>query len=138
MRHSKTEKANTHKAHRDDRGEKIPGGRARRDRNRGCDEESWPYRGRLYKHIKSREALVAEGIGRPWNFGNVRWTPRPPAALRSPTSRSSIGILNETRPDHPGVGCAVGALARDLARTSKRTRAVVTKRFETTWGYSRL
>jgi len=47
------------------------------------------------------------------------------AALRSPLVD---GYLNETNSDHPGVGCAVSALAADLARTSKRTRAVVTQK----------
>ena len=46
-------------------------------------------------------------------------------ALRSPLVD---GYLNETNGDHPGVGCAVSALAADLARTSKRTRAVVTQK----------
>ncbi len=43
------------------------------------------------------------------------------AALRSPLVD---GYLNETHCHHPGVGCAVSALAPDLART----RAVVTQK----------
>jgi hypothetical protein len=35
--------------------------------------------------------------------------------------------LSEAHRDHPGTGCPVGALAGDIARSDKRTRAVVTK-----------
>jgi TetR/AcrR family transcriptional regulator, transcriptional repressor for nem operon len=35
--------------------------------------------------------------------------------------------LSETHRNHPGTGCPVGALAGDVARSDKRTRAVLTK-----------
>jgi TetR/AcrR family transcriptional repressor of nem operon len=35
--------------------------------------------------------------------------------------------LSEAHRDHPGTGCPVGALVGDIARSDKRTRAVVTK-----------
>jgi TetR/AcrR family transcriptional regulator, transcriptional repressor for nem operon len=35
--------------------------------------------------------------------------------------------LSETHRSHPGTGCPVGALAGDVARSDKRTRAVLTK-----------
>jgi hypothetical protein len=41
------------------------------------------------------------------------------------TYESLVEYLNETHRDHPGVGCAVGALAPDLAPTSKRARGTL-------------
>jgi hypothetical protein len=35
--------------------------------------------------------------------------------------------LSEAHRNHPGTGCAVSALAGDIARSDKRTRAVVTR-----------
>ena len=35
--------------------------------------------------------------------------------------------LSKTHRNHPGTGCPVGALAGDIARSDKRTRAVVTR-----------
>jgi TetR/AcrR family transcriptional repressor of nem operon len=35
--------------------------------------------------------------------------------------------LSEAHRNHPGTGCPVGALAGDIARSDKRTRAVVTR-----------
>ena len=37
------------------------------------------------------------------------------------------GYLSEAHRDHPGTGCAVSALAGDIARSDKRTRGVVTR-----------
>jgi TetR/AcrR family transcriptional repressor of nem operon len=36
--------------------------------------------------------------------------------------------LSEAHCNHPGMGCPVGALAGDLARSDKRTRAVATRK----------
>jgi len=36
--------------------------------------------------------------------------------------------LSEAHRNHPGTGCPVGALAGDLARSDKRTRALVSKK----------
>ena len=37
------------------------------------------------------------------------------------------GYLSEAHRDHPGTGCAVSALAGDIARSDKQTRAVFTR-----------
>ena len=84
--------------------------------------------GGFYKHFKSRDALVAEAVGSALEL----WQRQVDSAATGgpPVTYESLvdGYLNETHRDHPGVGCAVGALAPDLARTSKRTRAVVTQK----------
>jgi TetR/AcrR family transcriptional repressor of nem operon len=36
--------------------------------------------------------------------------------------------LSETHRDHPGVGCPLGALAGDFARSDKRTRVLVSRK----------
>jgi len=36
--------------------------------------------------------------------------------------------LSEAHRDHPGAGCAVGALAGDFGRSDKRTRALVSRK----------
>jgi TetR/AcrR family transcriptional regulator, transcriptional repressor for nem operon len=52
---------------------------------------------------------------------------------QSPRSRLEFAgghhdaYLSETHRNHPGTGCLVGALAGDVARSDKRTRAVLTK-----------
>jgi TetR/AcrR family transcriptional repressor of nem operon len=128
MRHSKTEKANTHK-----RIVTIASKKFRKEGLAGIGiadlmKEAGLTVGGFYKHFKSRDALVTEAIGSAleiWKEWLVKFhSGGPPVTYESLVD----GYLNETHRDHPGVGCAVGALAPDLARTSKRTRAVVTQK----------
>ena len=84
--------------------QEIPRGRPRRDRNRGPDEGSWPYRGRaFYKHLKSRDALVAEAIGSALEM----WKDRiDAAAAGSPRITSETPVddhLSEAHRNHPGI-----------------------------------
>jgi len=123
MRHSKTEKANTHK--------RIVAVAAKKFREEGLTgigiadlmKEAGLTVGGFYKHFKSRDALVAEAVGSALEL----WQRQVDSAASGgpPVTYESLvdGYLNETHRDHPGVGCAVGVLAPDLARTSKRTRA---------------
>ena len=128
MRHSKTEKANTH--------QRVVAVAAKKFREEGLTgigiadlmKEAGLTVGGFYKHFKSRDALVAEAVGSALEL----WQRQVDSAASGgpPVTYESLvdGYLNETHRDHPGVGCAVGALAPDLARTSKRTRAVVTQK----------
>jgi TetR/AcrR family transcriptional regulator, transcriptional repressor for nem operon len=127
MRYSKAEKANTHK--------RIVAIAAKKFREEGLAgigiadlmKEAGLTVGGFYKHFKSRDALVAEAIGSALEL----WKDRIDAAAGGPrvTYESLVDdYLSEAHRDHPGMGCPVGALAGDLARSDKRTRAVATRK----------
>jgi TetR/AcrR family transcriptional repressor of nem operon len=102
MRHSKAEKAKTH--------ERIVAIASKRFREKGLAgigiadlmKEAGLTVGGFYKHFDSRDALVAEAVGDEY--------------------------LSEAHRNHPGTGCPVSALAGDLARSDKRTRALVSRK----------
>jgi TetR/AcrR family transcriptional repressor of nem operon len=126
MRHSKTEKANTHK--------RIVAVAAKKFREEGLAgigiadlmKEAGLTVGGFYKHFKSREALVAEAVGCALEL----WKRQVDAAASGGpevTYESLVDeYLSEAHRNHPGTGCPIGALAGDLARSDKRTRAVAT------------
>jgi TetR/AcrR family transcriptional repressor of nem operon len=125
MRHSKTEKANTH--------ERIVALAARKFREEGLAgigiadlmKEAGLTVGGFYKHFKSRDALVAEAIGSALDV----WKDRIDAAAAGgpPVTYEALvdDYLSEAHRNYPGIGCPVSALAGDLARSDKRTRALV-------------
>jgi TetR/AcrR family transcriptional repressor of nem operon len=79
--------------------------------------------GGFSKHFKSRDDLVAEWVGSALGF----WKRQVDAAALGgpPVTYESLvdDYLSETHRNHPGAGCPVGALAGDIARSDKRTRA---------------
>ena len=83
--------------------------------------------GGFYKHFDSRDALVAEAVSSA--FGG--WKRRVDAAASGgpPVSYEKLidEYLNEAHRDDPGAGCAFSALAGEIARTDKRTRALATE-----------
>ena len=83
--------------------------------------------GGFYKHFNSRDDLVAEAVGSALGV----WKHQVDAAASDgpPVTYESLvdEYLSETHRNHPGTGCPVGALAGDIARSDKRTRAVVTR-----------
>jgi TetR/AcrR family transcriptional repressor of nem operon len=90
--------------------------------------EAGPTVGGFYKHFSSRDALVAEAVG-----GALELWKRQvdAAALGGPpvTYESLVDeYLSEAHLNHPGMGCPIGALAGDLARSDKRTRALVSQK----------
>jgi TetR/AcrR family transcriptional repressor of nem operon len=127
MRHSKAEKAKTHK--------RIIAIASKRFREQGLAgigiaelmEEAGLTVGGFYKHFKSRDDLVAESVGSALGF----WKRQVDAAASGgpPLTYESLvdDYLSKTHRNHPGTGCPVGALAGDIARSDKRTRAVVTR-----------
>jgi TetR/AcrR family transcriptional repressor of nem operon len=127
MRHSKVEKAKTHK--------RIVAIASKRFREEGLAgigiadlmKEAGLTVGGFYKHFSSRDALVAEAVGSAlgqWNRKmDVAAAGGPPVTYKSLVS----DYLSEAHRNHPGTGCPVGALAGDIARSDKRTRAVVTR-----------
>src|SRR5882724_1177605 len=127
MRHSKAEKAKTHK--------RIVAIASKRFREKGLAgigiadlmKEAGLTVGGFYKHFKSRDELVVEAVGSALGV----WKQQVYAAAAggpTVTYQSLIDdYLSEAHRNHPGTGCPVSALAGDIARSDKRTRAVVTR-----------
>ena len=127
MRHSNAEKAKTHK--------RIVAIASKRFREEGLAgigiadlmKEAGLTVGGFYKHFKSRDALVAEAVGSALEI----WKRQVDAAASGgpPVTYESLvdNYLSKAHRDHPGAGCPVGALAGDIARSDKQTRALVTR-----------
>jgi len=83
--------------------------------------------GGFYKHFVSRDHLVAEAVNSA--FGG--WKRRVEAARSSgpPVSYEKLidEYLNEAHRNNPGTGCAFSALAPEIARSDKRTRAITSE-----------
>lgn len=128
MRHSKTEKAKTH--------ERIVTIAAKKFREEGLAgigiadlmKEAGLTVGGFYKHFKSRDALVAEAVGSALELWKDRIDAVAAGGPRLTYESLVDDYLSEAHRDHPGMGCPVGALAGDLARSDKRTRAVATRK----------
>jgi TetR/AcrR family transcriptional regulator, transcriptional repressor for nem operon len=127
MGHSKAEKAKTHK-----RIVSIAAKRFREDGLAGIGiaelmKEAGLTVGGFYKHFKSRDALVAEALSSALEM----WKGQVEAAASGgpPVTYESLvdDYLSEAHRNHPGTGCPVSALAGEIARSDKRTRAVVTR-----------
>jgi TetR/AcrR family transcriptional regulator, transcriptional repressor for nem operon len=128
MRHSKTEKAKTHK--------RIVAIASKRFREEGLSgigiaelmKEAGLTVGGFYKHFHSRDDLVAEAIDSaqgPWK------RPMDAAAAGGPpvTYDSLVDdYLTEAHCNHSGTGCPLSALAADIGRSDKRTRALATEK----------
>src|SRR5713101_9725305 len=127
MGHSKAAKAATHK-----RIVQIASKRLREDGLAGVGiaalmKEAGLTVGGFYKHFDSRDDLVAEAVS--CAFGG--WKRRVDAAASGGPSVSLAKLidsyLNEAHRDNPGTGCAFSALAPEIARSDKRTRAVTSE-----------
>jgi TetR/AcrR family transcriptional repressor of nem operon len=128
MRHSKAEKAKTH--------ERIVAIASKRFREEGLAgigiadlmKDAGLTVGGFYKHFNSRDALVAEAVGSALEL----WKRQVDAAASGgpPVTYESLvdEYLSEAHRNHPGTGCPVSALAGDLARTDRRTRALVSRK----------
>jgi TetR/AcrR family transcriptional repressor of nem operon len=131
MGHSKAEKAKTH--------QRIVAKAAKRFREEGLEgigiaelmKEAGLTVGGFYKHFKSRDALVAEAVSSA--FGT--WKRQVDAAESGGPSISYAKLvddyLNEAHRDNPGTGCAISALAEEIARSDKRTRALASEEIRT-------
>jgi TetR/AcrR family transcriptional repressor of nem operon len=128
MRHSKTEKANTHKrivtiASKKFREEGLAGiGIADLMKEAGLTV------GGFYKHFKSRDALVAEAIGSALEIWKDRIDAAAAGGPRITYDSLVDDYLSEAHRNYPGRGCPVSALAGDLARSDKRTRTLVSRK----------
>jgi TetR/AcrR family transcriptional regulator, transcriptional repressor for nem operon len=118
MGHSRAEKAETHK--------RIVGIASKRFRENGLAgigvadvmKEAGLTVGGFYKHFESRDDLVAEALGTA--FGRSK--------PESTYAKLVNDYLSEWHRDDPGAGCAIGALAGEIARSDERTRALATEK----------
>jgi TetR/AcrR family transcriptional repressor of nem operon len=87
--------------------------------------------GGFYKHFDSREDLVVEALRSA--LGSLRRQAKAAASGGSPLIYANVvdNYLSEAHRDHPGTGCPVGALAGEIARGGKRTRALLTEEIRT-------
>jgi TetR/AcrR family transcriptional regulator, transcriptional repressor for nem operon len=127
MGHSGAEKAKTH--------ERIVALASKRFREKGLEgigiaelmKPTGLTVGGFYKHFGSRDDLVGQALGSavgPWKgLVDAAASGGPPVTYDSLVD----ACLSETHRNHPGTGGPVGALAGDVARSNKRTRAVLTK-----------
>ena len=124
MGHSKAQKTRTHK--------RIVSIASKRFREKGLAgfgiaelmKEAGLTVGGFYKHFDSRDDLVAEAVSSA--FGG--WKRRVDAAASGGPSVSIAKLiddyLNASHRDDPGTGCGFSALAPEIARSDKRTRAI--------------
>jgi TetR/AcrR family transcriptional repressor of nem operon len=124
MGHSKAEKRKTHK--------RIVSIASKRFREEGLGgvgiadlmKEAGLTVGGFYKHFDSRDDLVAEAVGSAFGF----WKRQMDAAASGgpPLSYAKLidDYLSQAHRDHPGTGCTFSALAGEIARSDKRTRAL--------------
>ena len=83
--------------------------------------------GGFYKHFDSRDELVAEAVSAAFGI----WQRQKEAAESGgrPLSFAKLidDYLSEVHRKNPGTGCAFSALAPDIARSDKRTRALTSE-----------
>jgi len=127
MGHSRAQKAKTHK--------RIVSIASKRFREEGLAgvgiaelmKEAGLTVGGFYKHFDSRDDLVVEAVSSA--FGG--WKRRVDAAASGGTSVSLAKLIDSyldvAHRDNPGTGCAFSALAPEIARSDKRTRAVTSE-----------
>jgi TetR/AcrR family transcriptional regulator, transcriptional repressor for nem operon len=127
MGYSKAQKARTHK--------RIVAIASRRFREKGLAgfgiaelmKEAGLTVGGFYKHFDSRDALVAEAVSSAF----ADWQRRVDATAsgRPPVSYAKLidDYLCDAHRKSPGTGCAYSALAPEIARCDKRTRALTTE-----------
>jgi TetR/AcrR family transcriptional repressor of nem operon len=127
MGHSKAQKTKTHK--------RIISIASKRFREKGLArvgiaelmKEAGLTVGGFYKHFDSRDDLVAEAVSSA--FGG--WKRRVDAAKAGGPSVSLAKLiddyLDEAHRDNPGTGCAFSALAPEIARSDKQTRALASE-----------
>jgi len=125
--HSKVQKSRTHK--------RIVAIASKRFRERGLTgfgiaelmKEAGLTVGGFYKHFDSRDELVAEAVSSAFGI----WQRQKEAAESGghPLSFAKLidDYLSDVHRKNPGTGCAFSALATEIARSDKRTRALASE-----------
>jgi TetR/AcrR family transcriptional repressor of nem operon len=130
MGHSRAEKTETHK--------RIVRIAAKRMREHGLEgvgiaelmKEAGLTVGGFYKHFRSRDDLVREAVQSAFG-GMKRRLDDDIKAGRPPFYGKLVDdYLTEEHRDYPGTGCAFSALAAEIARGNKRTRAIASEQIQ--------
>lgn len=108
---------------------------ARRFRENGIDglsvadlmQEAGLTHGGFYRHFDSREDLVAEAVECALEQGGQRAAVLTSGGRKSAFNAVVDAYLGVAHRDNRGQGCAVTALAADLARGNERTRSAYTR-----------
>ena len=131
MRYSKDHKRETH--------ERIVRKASVKLRERGAHgigvadlmKEAGLTHGGFYAHFPSREALVVEAFAYAMDRSAARWER---IAEEMPADKRFAAIidsyLSSAHRDNPGTGCAVPALAAEIAREGSKTRKVFAEKLE--------
>lgn len=86
--------------------------------------------GGFYGHFESRDDLIAQALDQALTDGEA--TAVRAGSAKGPRSLKSFlnSYLSRAHRDAPHAGCAVAALAGDVARADKRSREIMTKHVE--------
>jgi len=128
MGYSQADKADTH--------DRIVRTAAARFREKGIDgisvadlmKDAGLTHGGFYKHFDSRDHLVAEAVECALAEGDA--TLHEALGGKPTLARLVQSYLSEAHRDHPGAGCAVAALSGDIARSTKKARAIYDRQIE--------
>jgi len=94
--------------------------------------------GGFYRHFDSREDLIAQALERAFDDGEAHsaaaTADEAPRSLR----RLVTSYLSKAHRDDPARGCAIAALAGDIARADADARALLTDRFKASAGSIRM
>ncbi|MBR0815949.1 MULTISPECIES: TetR/AcrR family transcriptional regulator [Bradyrhizobium] len=83
--------------------------------------------GGFYGHFDSRDQLISEALAKALSEGGPEAV-RPGSANGPRTLKALLNTyLSKAHRDDPSVGCGVAALAGDVARSDRKTRAVMTE-----------
>jgi TetR/AcrR family transcriptional regulator, transcriptional repressor for nem operon len=86
--------------------------------------------GGFYRHFDSRDDLVVEALRYALDARRGQ-VDAAPSDGPSPTYAKLVDdYLSEKHRDHPGSGCVISALAAEIARSGKRTRALLTEEIQ--------
>lgn len=82
--------------------------------------------GGFYGHFASKEDLLAEACGKAMEHSVAHWQRVMQKSPGQPLAAITRQYLSEDHRDHPGLGCAVTALATDVARVGPEVRQALT------------
>jgi TetR/AcrR family transcriptional repressor of nem operon len=87
--------------------------------------------GAFYSQFESKEAVVAEALGLVLDETRDLWTRDASENDKRDALKKIVDrYLSPLHRDSPGAGCAAAALGSDIARQSKKIRALATERLE--------